>query len=55
VAHVGVERHYRVSVPFDAVAPIDTDLGDAALRMMQRNMRAAVVGAAELIERSSTA
>jgi nicotinamidase-related amidase len=48
-------RHYRVSVPSDAVAPIDTDLGDAALRMMQRNMRAAVVGAAELIERSSTA
>jgi len=39
----------------DAVAPIDRDLGDAALRMMERNMRAALVETAELIDRSATA
>jgi nicotinamidase-related amidase len=48
-------RHYGVCVPSDAVAPIDRDLGDAALRMMERNMRAAVVGTPELIDRLSTA
>jgi nicotinamidase-related amidase len=48
-------RHYAVCVPADAVAPIDRELGDAALRMMQRNMRAAVVGTAELIDPSATA
>ena len=44
-------RHYSVCVPSDAVAPIDPDLGDAALRMMQRNMRAEVVTTAELVDR----
>jgi nicotinamidase-related amidase len=48
-------RHYAVCVPSDAVAPIDPDLGDAALHMMQRNMRAAILGTAELIDRPPTA
>ena len=48
-------RHYSVCVPTDAVAPIDRDLGDAALRMMERNMRAALVETAELIDRSAMA
>ena len=38
-------RHYAIRVPRDGVAPIDVDLGDAALRMMERNMRAEVVEA----------
>jgi nicotinamidase-related amidase len=42
-------RHYAVCVPSDAVAAIDRDLGHAALRMMHRNMRAAIVGTTELI------
>lgn len=33
-------RHFSVSVPPDAVAHIDADLGRAALAMMQRNMSA---------------
>ena len=33
-------RHLSVSVPHDAVAPIDRELGDAAIAMMRRNMRA---------------
>ena len=33
-------RHFAVAVPHDAVAAIHPDLGDAALRMMERNMRA---------------
>ena len=48
-------RHYSVCVPSDAVAPIDRGLGDAALRMMQRNMRADVVTAATLVERGAAA
>lgn len=39
-AHI---RHLRVTVPRDAVAHIHSDLADAALRMMERNMGAAVV------------
>jgi nicotinamidase-related amidase len=35
-------RHFDVVVPRDAVAHIHEDLGDAALRMMERNMRAVV-------------
>jgi nicotinamidase-related amidase len=35
-------RHLRVAVPADAVAHIDPELADAALRMMRRNMRADV-------------
>lgn len=33
-------RHFEVVVPPDAVAHIDPDLAAAALRMMERNMRA---------------
>jgi nicotinamidase-related amidase len=43
-------RHFSVCVPSDAVAAIDPDLGDAALRMMQRNMRAEIVTAAKLLD-----
>lgn len=38
-------RHFRLRIPRDAVAHIDEDLGDAALRMMERNMRAKIVTA----------
>ena len=43
-------RHYDVCVVRDAVAPIDTELGDAALAMMARNMRAQVVEAARCLD-----
>jgi nicotinamidase-related amidase len=33
-------RHLRVTVPPDGVAHIHEDLADAALTMMERNMRA---------------
>jgi nicotinamidase-related amidase len=36
-------RHFAVTVPPDAVAHIDADLGKAAVRMMQRNMSADIV------------
>lgn len=35
-------RHYAIAVPRDAVAHIHTDLAEAALRMMEINMRAQV-------------
>jgi nicotinamidase-related amidase len=38
-------RHIEVAVPRDAVAAIHDDLADAALRMMERNMRADVADA----------
>jgi nicotinamidase-related amidase len=38
-------RHYEIRVARDAVAHIDAELGAAALRMMERNMRARVVEA----------
>jgi nicotinamidase-related amidase len=38
-------RHFAVAVPRDAVAGIHPDLAAAALRMMERNMRADVAGA----------
>jgi len=38
-------RHLDVSVPRDAVAHIHEDLAEAALKMMERNMRAEVVSA----------
>ncbi len=41
-------RHYPLTVVRDGVADIDPKLGDAALRMMECNMRAEVVEAAEL-------
>ena len=40
-------RHFAVAVPRDAVAGIHADLADAALRMMERNMRADVSPAAQ--------
>ena len=42
-------RHFDVTVPADAVAHIDAELGKAALRMMERNMRATVVTAADCL------
>ena len=42
-------RHFEFTVPPDAVAHIDPDLGDAALRMMKRNMRADLVSAADCL------
>jgi nicotinamidase-related amidase len=38
-------RHFDVAVPPDAVAHIHGDLADAALKMMERNMRAELVPA----------
>jgi nicotinamidase-related amidase len=42
-------RHFEVTVPSDAVAHIDADLGNAALRMLERNMRATVPTAADCL------
>ena len=42
-------RHFPVVVAPDAVAHIDADLGDAALKMMQRNMSAEIVPAAQCL------
>lgn len=42
-------RHFPVVVPGDAVAHIDPALGDAALQMMERNMSAEVVRAAQCL------
>jgi nicotinamidase-related amidase len=43
-------RHFDVTVPRDAVAHIHEDLADAALRMMETNMRADVVESAAALE-----
>jgi len=43
-------RHYDVCVVRDAVAAIDPQLGDAALRMMERNMRARLVEAERCLD-----
>ena len=40
-------RRFSVAVPSDAVAGIHSDLADAALRMMERNMRAEIVRAGD--------
>jgi nicotinamidase-related amidase len=40
-AHV---RHYEITVLRDAVVDMDPDLGDAAVRMMEENMGARIVG-----------
>ena len=45
----GYVRHFNVVVPPDAVAHIDPELGDAALKMMSRNMRAALRPAADCL------
>jgi nicotinamidase-related amidase len=42
-------RHFDVAVPSDAVAHIHKDLSDAALAMMERNMRARVCLTDELV------
>lgn len=43
-------RHFKIRVAHDAVAHIDPGLGVAALRMMERNMRAEVVAAANCLD-----
>ena len=43
-------RHFSVVVPKDAVAHIDADLGDAALKMMEQNMRAEIVTADDSLD-----
>jgi nicotinamidase-related amidase len=43
-------RHYEVVLPSDAMAHIFEDFADAAVRMMERNMHAQVVKAADAIE-----
>lgn len=42
-------RHHDVVVPPDAVAHIDAGLGEAALEMMRRNMRAELIPAAQCL------
>lgn len=42
-------RHYQCTVPPDAVAHIDAGLGEAALQMMERNMRADLTAAADCL------
>ena len=42
-------RGFDVRIPKDAVVPIEPELGDAALKMMERNMSAQVVPAAEAL------
>jgi nicotinamidase-related amidase len=44
-------RHYAIRVPRDAVAHIDAELAAAALKMMERNMRAELVEAAGCLDR----
>ena len=42
-------RGFDIRVPRDAVAHIDPDLGAAALRMMERNMRVGVLDASDCL------
>jgi nicotinamidase-related amidase len=42
-------RGFEVRVARDACVPLDTELGDAALKMMERNMSATVVPGAEAL------
>ena len=42
-------RHFSIRVVRDAVAHIHADLGDAALRMMERNMRVELVDTADYV------
>jgi len=42
-------RGFDVVIPRDAVAPIDPELGEAAIKMMEHNMSAQVVPAAEAL------
>jgi nicotinamidase-related amidase len=43
-------RHHPVVVPRDAVAHIDGELADAALKMMERNMSAYIATAADCLD-----
>jgi nicotinamidase-related amidase len=43
-------RHFEIVVPPDAVAHIDDGLGDAALKMMEHNMRAMIDDAADCLD-----
>jgi nicotinamidase-related amidase len=43
-------RGYDVIVPRDAVAHIDSELGAAALKMMDTNMHAEIVAAADVFQ-----
>jgi len=47
----GYIRHFGVTVPRDAVAHIHADLADAALKMMEINMRAEITDAAAALRR----
>jgi nicotinamidase-related amidase len=47
----GYIRHFDVTVPRDAVAHIHPDLADAALKMMEINMRAEITDAATALGR----
>ncbi|BBZ08437.1 isochorismatase [Mycolicibacterium doricum] len=42
-------RHFPVVIPGDAVAHIDAELGEAALRMMEQNMSAELIAAADCL------
>jgi nicotinamidase-related amidase len=42
-------RNFTIGVPRDGVAHIDAELGDAALRMMERNMHADVATTAQCL------
>ena len=42
-------RHFQVVVPTDAVAHIDSELGTAALKMMEQNMSAELTTAADCL------
>ena len=42
-------RHFDIRVPRDAVAHIDPELGDAALRMMERNMSVDILDATAVL------
>lgn len=47
-------RHFAVAVPRDCVAHIHSDLADAALRMMELNMRARVAESGQALLRDVT-
>ncbi|OBG55958.1 MULTISPECIES: cysteine hydrolase family protein [unclassified Mycobacterium] len=42
-------RHFPVVIPTDAVAGIDTDLAEAACKMMEKNMSAEITTAADCL------
>lgn len=43
-------RHYSIMIPQDCVAHIHPDLADAALRMMERNMRAVITASERCLD-----